>query len=78
MMGYCIPNADILPVFEPNEYFWANFWKEGEEEKWEAFARATRQILSAHLNTPLSDAKMEDKFIYKSELKTAKLKEKQP
>jgi hypothetical protein len=76
MMGYCIPNADILPVFEPNEYFWENCWKEGKEEKWEAFARATREILSKHLNIPLCESKMEDKFIYKSALRAAKMKEK--
>jgi len=27
-----------LPVFEPNNYFWQHHWKEGKEEKWEAFA----------------------------------------
>jgi len=28
-----------MPVFEPNDYFWANHW-DGKEEKWEAYARA--------------------------------------
>lgn len=72
MMGYCIANVDILPVFEPNEYFWKNYWEEGKEEKWQAFARANREILSEHLGIGLSDFKMEDKFTYKNELKAAR------
>lgn len=71
MVGYCIANIDILPVFEPNDYFWKNYWQEGKEEKWEAFARANREILSEHLGIGLSDSKMEDKFVYKNELKAA-------
>jgi hypothetical protein len=26
MCGYIIVNVDVLPVFEPNEYFWKNHW----------------------------------------------------
>jgi len=35
-----------LPVFEPNEYFWSNFWVEGKEQKWEAYARACKEIIA--------------------------------
>ena len=34
-----------LPVFKPNEYFWANHWNEGKEERWEAYARVIRTII---------------------------------
>ena len=34
--------VDFLPVFKPNEYFWKHHWREGKEEKWEAYARAVR------------------------------------
>lgn len=34
-----------MPVFAPNDYFWANHWNEGKEEKWEAYARAIREII---------------------------------
>jgi hypothetical protein len=35
-----------MPDFCPNEYFWKHHWREGKEEKWEAFARAVRDIIS--------------------------------
>ena len=35
-----------LPKFEPNEFFWKNHWKENEEEKWQAYARAIREIIA--------------------------------
>ena len=63
---------DCLPVFTPNDYFWENHWrKEGEdkEEKWEAFARVVRQIMAEHGGYKLSDLTMDDKLVYKSELK---------
>ena len=56
---------DVLPVFEPNDYFWQNHWQEGKEEKWEAFARVVRQIMADHGGYKLSDLSMEDKFKYK-------------
>jgi len=37
-------NVCEMPVFEPNEYFWANHW-DGKEEKWQAYARAVRQVM---------------------------------
>lgn len=35
-----------MPVFAPNDFFWQNHWKEGEEQKWEAFARVVREIIA--------------------------------
>lgn len=32
------------PVFQPNQYFWDNHLREGEE-KWEAYARVMRDVL---------------------------------
>jgi hypothetical protein len=42
MTPFMTCEAMYMPVFEPNDYFWANHWQEGKEEKWEAFARAVR------------------------------------
>jgi hypothetical protein len=74
-----------LPVFEPNDYFWRHHWNEGKEEKWEAFARAVREIIVEHSADPMSpinpatgfgslrqvlvETTMEDKLEYKKELK---------
>jgi len=42
--GFSMYNVCEMPVFEPNEYFWANHW-DGKEEKWQAYARAVRQVM---------------------------------
>ena len=57
-----------LPVFAPNEYFWKHHWQQGKEEKWEAFARVTRQIMAEVGGFKLSDLHMQDKFAYKKAL----------
>jgi len=69
MCGFIIVNVDILPVFEPNDYFWKNHWQEGKEEKWEAFARVTRDIIAKHGGYGLSECTMEDKFDFVKLLK---------
>jgi hypothetical protein len=51
-------------VFTPNEYFWKHFWNEGKEEKWEAFARVVREIMSEVGGLKTSDLTMQDKFDY--------------
>lgn len=56
--------VDELPVFEPNEYFWKNHWREGKEEKWEAFARVVRDIMAEVGGLKVSDLTMQDKFDY--------------
>ena len=67
--GFMKIKVHYLPDFEPNDYFWKNHWKEGKEEKWEAFARAVRDILSDYSGLPKSDLTMEDKFAYEKALK---------
>ena len=57
-----------LPVFEPNEYFWANHW-DGKEEKWEAYARAMQQIMVKVSGLRMSDHNIEDKLVYREILK---------
>lgn len=62
-------------MFEPNAYFWKNHWDSSKEEKWEAYARVMREIMSKHIGYKTSELKMEDKFAYKAELsKLAKAK----
>ena len=58
-----------MPDFEPNEYFWKHHWAEGKEEKWEAFARVVRDIISEYSGLPKSNLQMEDKFAYMKALK---------
>lgn len=59
---YFSPTIDVLPVFSPNDYFWKHHWQEGKEEKWEAFARVCREILSEDLQLETSEFTMEDKL----------------
>ena len=66
--GPLMVDQDILPVFKPNAYFWKNHWDAGKEEKWEAYARVMREIMSTHIGYETSELKMEDKFAYKAEL----------
>lgn len=61
-------SLQTLPNFEPNDYFWKNHWQEGKEEKWEAFARVTRQIMAEVGGFKLSDLHMQDKLIFKKAL----------
>ena len=62
--GYIKVKVDVLPVFLPNEYFWKHHWQEGKEEKWEAFARVTREIIAKQGGFKLSECTMEDKFAF--------------
>lgn len=64
----CVPyislNIKELPVFQPNDYFFKNHKKEGEEE-WVCYARVMRDIISKEGGYPLSDNTIEDKYEYK-------------
>lgn len=66
----------VYPVFRPNDYFWANHWKEDSgEQKWEAYARVVREeIIAKSFDFKLSNLKMEDKFTFKDLLKGKKAK----
>ena len=66
----------VLPVFEPNEFFWKNHWREGKEEKWECYARVVQEIMAEVGGYPMSDLTMRDKFDFKKQL-TALVKNKQ-
>ena len=54
-----------LPIFRPNEFFWENHW-DGKEQKWDAYARAVRQIMIEAGNFEESENTMEDKIEYKN------------
>lgn len=56
--------AYIFPVFQPNDYFFANHQKEGEE-KWQTYARVMREIMLENSNMKDSDLHIEDKYAYK-------------
>lgn len=62
-----------LPTFEPNDYFWKNHWNEGQEEKWQAYARAIREIMADVGGFQLHDASMEDKLKYKETFRTLRI-----
>lgn len=53
-----------LPVFTPNDYFFKNHVREGEE-KWQAYMRVVRELMAESLKFKLSVNKMEDKLEYK-------------
>lgn len=54
-----------LPDFNPNEYFWKHHLREGEE-KWKCYARCVKEIMAKEGGMGLSDARIEDKWMYKS------------
>lgn len=64
VMPYMKLYTKELPVFEPNDYFFKNHQKEGEE-KWECYARIMRDIIAKEGNYLISDNTIEDKFAYK-------------
>ena len=60
------PKQQELPVFAPNEYFWKNHWDgKNEEDKWEIFANAVREVMAEAGGFKLSDSTQEDKVAYK-------------
>ena len=56
-----------LPTFTPNDYFFKNHQKSGEE-KWATYMRVMREIMADSLGFKLSQNKLEDKFAYKEML----------
>ena len=68
MLGAACPFSTVtkieLPIFRPNEFFWENHQREGEE-KWQTFARCTRDIMAKEGNLGTSEMTIEDKFNYK-------------
>lgn len=61
---YCSITMLEFPDFVPNEYFWKHHQREGEE-KWQTFARCTRDIMAKEGNLGTSEMTIEDKFNYK-------------
>ena len=60
--------VDEMPVFRPNEFFWENHQKEGEE-KWQTYARIIKQIIHEEGRIPYaenSELAIEDKNKYKA------------
>jgi hypothetical protein len=53
-----------MPVFRPNDFFWKNHQRDGEE-KWQTYMRVLRQLMSEVSGLPLSDERIEEKFEYK-------------
>jgi len=64
-----------MPVFEPNEFFWQNHWQEGKEEKWQAYARAVRELMAEVGDLELSKCSMEDKLAYKKLIRNQSTKQ---
>ena len=62
-----------LPTFKPNEYFFKNHQREGEE-KWETYMRVIRDIMSEASGLPKSDLSIDDKFEYKELLYPSKVR----
>ena len=50
-------NVYEMPIFRPNDFFWKNHQREGEE-KWETYSRVIRDIISEGGDIPI--AKHED------------------
>lgn len=67
-MTCTIPYSSVtvrrFPVFAPNDYFFENYQKEGED-KVKTYMRVIRDIMAEHGNKKLSNTHVEDKFKYK-------------
>lgn len=61
---YCSMTMLEFPDFVPNEYFWKNHQREGED-KWKTYARCVRDIMAKEGGLGVSDLTIEDKFNYK-------------
>lgn len=59
---YFSMNLSELPTFAPNDYFWQNHWDSSKEQKWEAYARAIREIMADFGDFQLHNSEMEDKL----------------
>lgn len=64
-----------MPVFAPNDFFWANHW-DGKEEKWVAYARALRNIMLEQGGFEDTECDMDDKKRYKELIRGKKTEEK--
>ena len=56
-----------LPVFTPNDYFFANHTLQNEE-KWQTYSRTIRDIMAKESGFKLSERTIEDKFKFKEVL----------
>lgn len=74
-MPWCTVTKLEMPVFRPNDFFWANHQQPGEE-RWETYARVLRKLMSEVGDLPLSEEKIEQKFEYKRILYPSKTDEK--
>ena len=54
-----------LPVFKPNEFFWKNHMKEGEE-KVDTYMRVMREVMAENLGQKIIDIDINEKFDYRN------------
>ena len=62
--GVC--KLKIMPVFEPNEYFWKKHWEpvKDKEDKAQTFSRCVRKLMLVHGNLKDTELVSEDRFEY--------------
>ena len=56
---------DEFPTFKPNQYFWDNHLKEGED-KAVCYARCIRELMSKESNMVLAEIDIEEKYDYRA------------
>lgn len=71
MSAFATLHLKVYPVFKPNDYFWQHHW-DGKEPKWEAYARAAKQIIVESHGFQDSKIQMDDKFEFKDLIKGKK------
>jgi len=75
MSGFYTYQLQEMPVFEPNDYFWAHHW-DGKEEKWKVYARVMQQLIAKQSGLKTSDSWVTDKLKYKELVRAKKDKSK--
>lgn len=73
-VGACFATMHEMPVFEPNDYFWAHHWDETKEEKWQAYARVMRKIMCQQGGFVEYNCSLEDKYLFKATVRNVKMR----
>lgn len=63
--GLVVVTVHDMPVFKPNDFFWEHHW-DGEEPKWQAYARVMQRIIANEHGLKLSDSNVRDKLEYRA------------
>ena len=62
---YSTAKVHEFPTFQPNQFFWDNHQKEGEDQV-TCYARVIREIIAKECGLQLADISIEEKYDYRA------------